>query len=144
MKEAFEKIKERLTGAESVKLYGSKNSGNYLLPLEDAFSIVSEVEAEYINKSTEHINKSSDCSTGWIPCSERLPKEPGKYLVTVKNLTGFWILENNVFVCDYAYDTFIFQGWEDNEVIAWMPLPEPYNPEKGAQDGGDNEGNNKD
>ena len=66
----------------------------------------------------------------WIPCSERLPSEKGKYLVTAKNETGWWILENNVFVCEYAFDTFIFQGWEDNEVIAWQPLPAPY---KGEQ-----------
>lgn len=37
--------------------------------LEAFLEILKEVEAEYINKSTEHINKSSDCSSGWIPCS---------------------------------------------------------------------------
>lgn len=62
----------------------------------------------------------------WIPCSERLPTESGKYLVTVKNLTRFWILKEPVFVCNYEFNEFMFQGWEDNEVIAWMPLPEPY------------------
>lgn len=65
----------------------------------------------------------------WILCSERLPEQSGKYIVTVKNLTGYWILENNVFVCDYQYDEFIFQGWEDNKVIAWQPLPTPYQPD---------------
>lgn len=70
--------------------------------------------------------KVSEIPTGWITVSERLPSESGKYLVTTKNKTGWWILENNVFVCDYAYDTFVFQGWEDNEVIAWCELPAPY------------------
>ena len=66
----------------------------------------------------------------WILCSERLPDKAGKYIVSVKNMAGFWILDNPVFVCDYEFDTFIFQGWEDNDVIAWMPLPEPYRKEK--------------
>lgn len=64
-------------------------------------------------------------NNGWIPCSERLPEEDGKYIVTVKNLTGRWIMKNNVFVCNYWDDDFHFQGWDDNEVIAWQPLPQP-------------------
>lgn len=52
----------------------------------------------------------------WIPCSERLPEEKGTYLVTVKK-----------FGVTFAR----FTGQKDNlhfdsEVIAWMPLPEPF------------------
>ena len=71
----------------------------------------------------------------WIPCSERLPEEPktnpvleGKnlelYLVTteygsneqdkVYPFRAFW---NGVNFTD---------GWHILDVIAWMPLPEPY------------------
>lgn len=53
----------------------------------------------------------------WIPCIERLP-EPVKtyYLVT----TDFGEI-------DIAY--WLVDGWctfSDNQVVAWMPLPEPY------------------
>ena len=51
--------------------------------------------------------------TGWIPVSERLPEKSGQYLVTVKKgymLLGLW--------CGIKDD------WIN--VIAWMPLPEPY------------------
>ena len=65
---------------------------------------------------------------GWIPCRKRLPEKSGKYLVTAKNVTGFWIMESNVFVCDYQYNEFVFQGWEDNKVIAWQPLPPAFKP----------------
>jgi hypothetical protein len=85
--------------------------------MDSAIRIVNQLAEEY---------KVSEMPTGWISVSERLPSGSGKYLVTAKNITGWWILDNNVFVCDYAYDTFIFQGWEDNEVIAWMPLPSPF------------------
>lgn len=92
-----------------------------LKDFNEAIKIINEIEAKY----------SVPCNTcnyinGWIPCSERLPKENGKYLVTVKNLTGYWIMKSNVFVCEYCYNDFIFQGWEDNKVIAWQPLPQPY------------------
>lgn len=81
----------------------------------------------------------------WIPCSERLPEEDnwtGKgvqfsnlVLVTLDNaedeekvvdlgytVDGKWFIQ-----CD-ARVKFIPDGWE---LVAWMPLPEPY--------GGENE-----
>ena len=64
--------------------------------------------------------------TTWIPCSERLPEKDGQYLVTVKNLTGYEQLCNDVFECEFFGKDWIFKGWKDNRVIAWMPLPEPY------------------
>lgn len=50
---------------------------------------------------------------GWIPVSERLPEEEGLYLVYTKE---------QPYVC-------LFDGreWYIDEVIAWMPLPKPYN-----------------
>jgi hypothetical protein len=87
--------------------------------------IVNQLAEESKGKDTN-----APSNNGWIPCSERLPEDKGTYLVTVKNLTGYWIMESNVFVCDYQYDEFIFQGWEDNKVIAWQPLPAPYQPKE--------------
>lgn len=60
----------------------------------------------------------------WIPCSERLPKEYGNYLITTHNgdvdvgtinpkKKGVWS------ACDA--DGFYWI----REVVAWMPLPEP-------------------
>lgn len=61
----------------------------------------------------------------WIPVSERLPVDSGRYIVT-KN---------------FAYDTTWVglewynheNGWkyDNTKCIAWMPLPEPY---KGEQE----------
>ena len=60
----------------------------------------------------------------WIPVTERLPEPRNEmvrrdvYLVTVK--------EGLVFTRTFVFDT---RGgyWENGlEVIAWMPLPEPY------------------
>lgn len=141
MKEAFELIRKKLDEesvmrANSEKFYSEPQNGEYVdcvVLLKDALSIVSEVEAEYINKSTEHINKSGDCSTGWIPCSERLPENMQQCLTTAK----IYVVPDHVDEPDNyigvelnAYSEKF--GWLMNpNVIAWMPLPEPYKPEKG-------------
>lgn len=70
----------------------------------------------------------------WIPCSERLPEEPYGCLVTV------W--DTNIITMD-EFENILpyFVGWDGEqwndadgeqcpfEVIAWMPLPEPYREE---------------
>ena len=78
----------------------------------------------------------------WIPVSERLPKD-GTYLVTVKRITSHPNVDIDSFAKDlYKVDEFDFYDkkgkcgwynydseygyWEDDRVIAWMPLPEPY------------------
>lgn len=77
----------------------------------------------------------------WIPVTERTP-EDGTYLVT---LEGFYGGEPRINIRSFAKDLnkvneFDFPeqkwGWydydieygylEDTDVIAWMPLPEPY------------------
>lgn len=63
----------------------------------------------------------------WIPCSERLPKNDGFYLATIdgeiageeKPFTGLAEFENGQWIDDE----------EDYKcILAWQPLPEPYQP----------------
>jgi len=71
--------------------------------------------------------KALESQPKWIPCSERLPKKDGGYLVSMDGMFGKDIVdiviwnhnesENNGFVHPPL------------EVIAWMPLPEPYKAE---------------
>ena len=58
----------------------------------------------------------------WIPCSERMPEEPG-YYITSNEYNG--VTED--FYCD---DYFWNADRNAYEVIAWMPLPEAYKPNK--------------
>ncbi len=59
----------------------------------------------------------------WIPCSERLPKGKGLYLVTVKNdhqrmySKTCWYYGND-------------KWFARQDVIAWQPLPEPWRGEE--------------
>lgn len=65
-------------------------------------------------------NMDDEKENGWIPVSERLP-EDGTYITTLDGelvgqeepFTGMCGIENG--------------KWDDEDcVIAWMPLPEPY------------------
>lgn len=78
--------------------------------------------------------------TKWIPVSERLPKDTGWYLITFKTANG-------VAVCELSYrkpenywtDKDISKKvLDNNDILAWMPLPEPY---KEKQDGKNNTDN---
>lgn len=91
----------------------------------------------------------------WIPCSERLPEEYGEFLVTMtekakaKDL-GFDIDET--YIRKMRYDS---NGWHlpihipswineavKDEVLAWMPLPEPYKTESEDRGGFGSTGTN--
>lgn len=67
----------------------------------------------------------------WIPCSERLPEEDGQYLITVKykhvNDSYEDIYAEHGEWYDGRWDMFCFgHCGEVEDIIAWMPLPEPY------------------
>jgi hypothetical protein len=69
--------------------------------------------------------------TRWIPCSERLPEEDGDYLVTTKwkgSYSGNVYIETHV-----AYYRKKSKEWDYVDIIAWMPLPEPYKEENNEQ-----------
>lgn len=68
--------------------------------------------------------------TRWIPCNERLPKDYSSCLCTIRN---HYTYDNHIEVYDHVvvYNP-AEKEWLDEssklafEVIAWMPLPEPY------------------
>lgn len=73
---------------------------------------------------------------GWIPAEERLPEEPYGCLVTVwdSTPTGEGDDFENILPYFVGYDGEMWNDWEGQqcpfEVIAWMPLPEPYQVEE--------------
>ena len=99
--------------------------------------LVDVLDAENCDKILKMLEQTSaDSSQDWIPCSERLPKKEsneqrrGTYLTT--NGYGVVCMMNYEFEGDFG-----FVGWGTNkpydiQIVAWMPLPEPW---KGEQDG---------
>lgn len=105
------------------------------------FTCINEIKKELFKMDNlENQNK-------WIPVSERLPEKEGCYFVTRRfavehiqvDIRGF--TKNLYHIVDYELtDRKDMSGWyeydseygylEDENVIAWMPLPEPYKEEQ--------------
>lgn len=60
----------------------------------------------------------------WIPCSERLPKKEGFYLVTLGYKHG---AETNIRFFKIENGEPYWSKWGNETITAWMPKPEPYN-----------------
>lgn len=67
----------------------------------------------------------------WIPCSERFPSESGDYLVWVEEV-GCDVASFDIVQCAFgewhhdALGLLECELLELEDVIAWMPLPQPY------------------
>lgn len=59
--------------------------------------------------------------TDWIPCEERLPSEEGQYLVTLRR----WNCITFANFKDIKHNP----HFDNSDVIAWQPLPQPYKKE---------------
>ena len=64
----------------------------------------------------------------WIPCSERLPEESGKYEVTALDAGRLIVTQVKWQPKLKSWNlTGAMAYWK---ITAWKPLPEPYNPDK--------------
>ena len=71
---------------------------------------------------------------GWIPVSERLPEENGRYLVTFKYgikvcLVGYGSCKRTVLGYPIGHGWYSLeetQYYAKDSIIAWMPPPKPY------------------
>ena len=127
MQEVFENIIERLERLKTPCELGMIENGRYVLR-DNAIEIINQTAAEYNN--------------GWIPCSERLPEEGGYYLVTYHGWSNGDYLPkfDDTYVRRLHYQkSERFTGWNhprycddkaendtNREVIAWQPLPQPF------------------
>ena len=78
----------------------------------------------------------------WIPCSERLPKKGSRCLVTWRTMLRTTEIDiarfGKMYLSERDCAWYIYGHGEDvditDEVIAWMPLPEPYKYEEADDD----------
>ena len=95
--------------------------------MKQAFSVYYPLEGEnYIKVIRLEDVEKAPTEPRWIPVIEKLPEEDGCYIVTTK--IPFY--ENGAYgyITGAAYYISCVMNWYDanGEVIAWMPLPEPY------------------
>lgn len=107
-------------------------------------SMMPVVFKPYFDKVIETISECVEPSEipHWIPCSERLPdteyEESKSVLVCLENGTQDVLYFDGGNWCYPTGETYVNRnyknGWH-NEVIAWIPLPEPYQAERRTDDG---------
>ena len=144
MKEAFEKILERLDEElrkSEERYYRYLDDGNLSCMFDK--SDIEEKRVDTIKEMLEIVQEvAEEYKGGWIPCSDRLPEESGYYLVTYHDWSdgNFLPKYDDTYVRRLHYQiSEHFVGWNypknvddraendcHKEVIAWQPLPEPY------------------
>lgn len=68
----------------------------------------------------------------WIPITDGLPEEEGQYLVSCDSDFAIEVARFYIDDEDDEEDRWFGCDWNDPEdIVAWMPLPEPY---KGGED----------
>lgn len=96
--------------------------------LDKAADTIEELSAKLqsanIDRSSQYYNG------GWILCEERLPETNIiQCLVCLENESIFMAWFNGVEFKEIStFGTKSF--YEENKLVAWMPLPEPYKPQK--------------
>jgi hypothetical protein len=119
--------------------YARDNADNY--DTNEGWSLADLIDLS-IKYSEETINASTNTSSGWIPCSERLPEERDWYLAVFQEGDSDFVLVPRV--ADYIGKETVCttnEGWliinlEDEiginayykklKCLAWQPLPAPY------------------
>lgn len=110
MKEFVEKL---------IKTFKCEELRTDFIAVGDVISIVNQLAEEY--------------NQGWIPVTERLPKPGKRYLVTAVWKDGDFethSIYTFVYGTDELWHSYNYEPVSHCEVIAWMPLPEPYKPEE--------------
>ena len=110
---------------DELRAYAKDRKGELAKLINDAADSIemlsAKLHASQMERSSQYYHG------GWIPCSERLPKDEQNVLVTYKTT-------DKIHPCQYHDDgsrnpwySYIDQCRAHmNVVLAWMPLPEPY------------------
>lgn len=134
MQEVFEKIIEKLKEYEYENLveHDSKMANHCKQDCDDVSDCtlcVWDKAIEIVKQEAEKFVPDTNVgNNGWIPCSEKLPELRQDVLVTVKytgfmGMHGYWIQTGHM-----EAENDWWGNCAGGEVIAWQPLPEPYQP----------------
>ena len=67
----------------------------------------------------------------WIPVTDRLPEDDVPVLVTVSGICNALTFVNAIQTGEHDGEGWVIDGyeeWDNPNVAAWMPLPDPYMP----------------
>lgn len=104
-----------------------ENTGFFIAGLRSGREMLRKYLTEYRKAIVKIINNQPKVDN-WIPCSERLPEESGYYLATIENAKFPQILHYLK-----GYKRWRDEFSERKYVVAWQPLPTPYNEKRGGK-----------
>ena len=121
MKEVLEKLEEyrdrNLVEHDSEQSQHCKDVGD--CGMRDCALCVFDKAIEIVKQEAEKYNN------GWIPCSERMPDSSCDVIITTHSLVngvGSYFGEDSGWIQWYS------GGGIAVDVVAWQPLPDPYQP----------------
>lgn len=125
---------EKLSACEEYGLEVGTDEETYIGKYE-AITAISDLPSADLQRAFDegYEKGKADKPQGWIPCSKRLPSDSDYYLVSLRNAldeTGIHVIWF-AYKDDYSGDSEWREITDDDTVLAWMPLPEPW---KGADD----------
>ena len=123
--ETFEKFAKEYGFKDNKEIY---TNGSELIPIFrvkqwlEHDNKLRTIETDTAYECDKHANR-------WIPVSERLPEKDGGYLAYI--IDPHDVRERYSMTCEFFAPN---SWWPDDEcssdnVVAWMPLPEPYKEE---------------
>lgn len=99
------------------------------------------INAHLSHENAAEIARSLRDNDGWIPVEERLPtmeeyqKDDGRFILDDRNrrCAGYFDVYTGRFYSYRHITPYRAELYEDNRIIAWRPLPEPYHPERSTE-----------
>ena len=108
-----------MTRQEAIRIIENTFQDAYVYKYYDS------VTHQALNMAIEALSADAE----WIPCSERLPDIGELVLITQNRGDGDKTVETAYLTSDGPNDLYwsieLFKSRETDEVLAWMPLPEP-------------------
>lgn len=149
MNEFIEKLIERLEKLKNSKVikqdgkpYGRMTQLWRLFGINEAIDTVNQLAEEYAKDTyvqtidvAELVGNPEQLNSGWIPCERELPPQPKENPLFDNKPLELYLVSDSF--ADYPFRAFwngkfFADGFSSVDVIAWQPLPVPYQP-KGDQ-----------
>ena len=122
-RKAIEALKE-LRKEYRIPLHNGDESTHFVIHFHEAMMVGSEVIGAF-----DGIIQALECvppAREWIPIPEKRPEKEGWYLVFYPYDQQYEVARWH-FEVAHDYEGFFSVEWaSSDDVIAWMPLPEPY------------------